>query len=157
MLVKHFKELKRNVFTSGNNCKITDNNGKDEYLGIRSEGDESPYQIEHNKLFQSIRSGGVINNAEYGAKSTLTAIMGRMATYTGKEITWEQALNSTDFLCTRKLMWNSTPPVYRSERKVSIPVPGVTKTTLNEDSIYGTYLSFDFQLSVKTRYSRRDY
>ena len=51
--------------------------------------DPNPYQVEHDKLFQSIRNNEVINDVEYGAKSTMTAIMGRMATYTGKKITWE--------------------------------------------------------------------
>jgi myo-inositol 2-dehydrogenase/D-chiro-inositol 1-dehydrogenase len=91
-------------------------------------GDESPYQIEHNKLFKSIRSGGVINDAEYAAKTTLTAIMGRMATYTGKEITWNQALNSKQVLVPDNLSWNSTPPVLPdSKGRYAIPIPGVTK------------------------------
>ncbi len=52
------------------------------------------YQVEHDELFAGIRSGQPLNNGEYMAKSTMLAIMGRMATYTGKEITWEQAMNS---------------------------------------------------------------
>lgn len=54
----------------------------------------NPYQTEHDDLFASIRSGNPLNEGEFVAHSTLTAIMGRMATYSGKEITWEQALNS---------------------------------------------------------------
>ena len=125
-----FQGTKGNVFTSGNkNSKITDNNGKDVFR-YKSEGDESPYQIEHNKLFQSIRSGGVINNAEYAAKSTLSAIMGRMATYTGKEITWEQALNAKQVLVPDNLNWNSIPPVLPdSNGRYSIPKPGITIIT----------------------------
>ena len=93
-----------------------------------SKGDKSPYQIEHDELFKSIRNGGVINNAEYGAKTTLTAIMGRMATYTGKEITWEQALNSNHILVPDDLDWDSTPPVIPDENgKYPVPIPGVTK------------------------------
>ena len=53
------------------------------------------YQTEHDELFASIRKGQPINNGEYMSKSTLLAIMGRMATYTGKQVTWEQAFNST--------------------------------------------------------------
>ena len=49
------------------------------------------YQTEHDELFASIRNGKPINNGEYMAKSTLLAIMGRMAAYTGQEITWEMA------------------------------------------------------------------
>ena len=72
--------------------------------------DPNPYQVEHDKLFQSIRNNEVINDVEYGAKSTMTAIMGRMATYTGKKITWDQAINSKEILVPNNLTWNSTPP-----------------------------------------------
>jgi len=79
------------------------------------------YQIEHNELFASIRSGDPINNGVRLAHSSLTAIMGRMAAYTGQEITWEQALNSQERLVPEKLEWNmklEAPPM---------AMPGVTK------------------------------
>jgi predicted dehydrogenase len=86
------------------------------------EGPESDlYQIEHNELFASIRAGQPINNGEYMARSTLLAIMGRMAAYTGKVITWEMALNSKEDL---------TPPKYAWDVPLSVPpvaMPGVTK------------------------------
>ena len=47
------------------------------------------YQIEHNELFASIRNGKPINDGEWMARSTLMGIMGRLATYTGQVITWE--------------------------------------------------------------------
>ena len=54
--------------------------------------------------------------------------MGRMATYTGKEITWEQALNSQQVLVPNDLSWNSTPPTLPdSNGRYSIPKPGQTK------------------------------
>lgn len=53
---------------------------------------------EHVALFQGIRAGKPINNGEYMWKSTLMAILGRMSAYTGKRITWEQALNSQEKL-----------------------------------------------------------
>ena len=52
------------------------------------------YQNEHDDFFASIRQERPINNGNYMAKSTMMAIMGRMAAYTGQEITWEQAMNS---------------------------------------------------------------
>lgn len=78
------------------------------------------YQVEHDELFASIRSGNPINNGEYMAKSSLMAIMGRMATYTGKEITWDMAWNSKEDLTPPRYEWGeiATPP---------IAVPGVTK------------------------------
>lgn len=53
-------------------------------------GQCDPYQIEHNKLFAAIRSGKAINSGEYMTRSTLTAIMGQLSCYSGKEITWDQ-------------------------------------------------------------------
>ncbi len=122
-----FQGTKANVVTSGDYCKIIDHNANDIFVHD-PEGNKSPYQIEHDKLFASIRNGDVINNAEYGAKSTLTAIMGRMATYTGKEITWEQALNSKHVLVPSDLSWSSNPPTLPNEKgRYLIPKPGVTK------------------------------
>jgi predicted dehydrogenase len=79
------------------------------------------YQTEHDELFASIRSGKPINNGEYMAKSTLLAIMGRMATHTGQQITWEQALNSQEDLSPKKYAWDAEPP------ESLVAMPGVTK------------------------------
>jgi predicted dehydrogenase len=78
------------------------------------------YQVEHDELFAGIRSGQPINNGEYMAKSTLLAIMGRMATYTGQEITWEQAVNSQQDLSPEKYAWGGAP-------EIEIARPGITK------------------------------
>ncbi len=53
------------------------------------------YEQEHENLIASIRSGQPINEAQALAESTLTAILGREAAYTGQEITWDQAMKST--------------------------------------------------------------
>lgn len=79
------------------------------------------YQTEHDELFASIRAGKPINNGEYMAKSSLLAIMGRMAAYTGQVITWEMAMNSKEDL---------TPPSYSWDIELPAPPiakPGVTK------------------------------
>ncbi|MEZ6036340.1 MAG: Gfo/Idh/MocA family oxidoreductase [Planctomycetota bacterium] len=55
-----------------------------------------PYQSEHDDLFASIRAGKPLNEGQMVAESTLTAIMGRMATYSGKQISWDDALNSDE-------------------------------------------------------------
>ncbi|PDH42714.1 MAG: dehydrogenase, partial [Rhodothermaeota bacterium MED-G19] len=74
------------------------------------------------------RNGEVISDAENAAKSTLTAIMGRMATYTGKKITWDQIMNSKENLVPDKLTWNSEAPTLPdSDGYYNIPVPGKTK------------------------------
>ena len=90
--------------------------------------DPNPYQVEHDKLFQSIRNNEVINDVEYGANSTMTAIMGRMATYTGKKITWDQAINSKEMLVPNNLTWNSTPPTLPDDNgKYLVAIPGKTQ------------------------------
>ena len=98
-------------------------------LGLRSRsgewlyrftGPDDFYQTEHNELFASIRRGTPINNGDYMAYSTLLAIQGRMCTYTGQQIAWDEALNSQEDLTPSKYEWGeiATPP---------IAVPGVTK------------------------------
>ena len=54
----------------------------------------SAYRREHADLIQSIRRGAPINEAAQFAESTLTAILGRQAAYTGKAITWDEILDS---------------------------------------------------------------
>jgi hypothetical protein len=63
------------------------------------------YQTEHDELFASIRAGKPINNGEYMTRSTLLAIMGRMAAYTGQKITWDMAMNSKGRLGPDKYEW----------------------------------------------------
>ena len=71
------------------------------------------YQTEHDELFASIRNGKPINNGEYMAKSTLLAIMGRMAAYTGQQITWEMAMNSKEDLSPPVTTGMPRPPTQR--------------------------------------------
>jgi len=79
------------------------------------------YQREHDLLFASIRKNQPINDGKRLATSTLLAIMGRMAAYTGQQVTWEQALNSQEKLFPENLDWNGSLPVApRAE-------PGITK------------------------------
>jgi predicted dehydrogenase len=65
------------------------------------------YQVEHNELFASIRSGKPINDGDRMAKSTLLGIMGRQAAYTGQQLTWEQILDSKLVLVPEIKDWNS--------------------------------------------------
>lgn len=78
------------------------------------------YQAEHDELFAGIRAGGPINNGEYMARSTLLAIMGRMAAYTGQEVTWEMAMNSGEDLSPARYEWDAPPP------PSAVAVPGQT-------------------------------
>ncbi len=79
------------------------------------------YQREHDVLFASIRQGRPVNNGKRLATSTMLAIMGRMAAYTGQEITWDMALNSQEKVFPDNLDWNGSLSVApRAE-------PGITK------------------------------
>jgi predicted dehydrogenase len=95
---------------------------KAEGVNWRYEGPTNDmYQTEHDELFASIRSGKPIHDGLWMTHSCLMAIMGRMAAYTGQEITWEQALNSQETLVPAKLDWEmefEPPP---------IALPGMTK------------------------------
>jgi predicted dehydrogenase len=79
------------------------------------------YQREHDVLFASIRQGKPVNNGKRLATSTLLAMMGRMAAYTGQQITWDQAMNSQEKRFPDHLDWNGTHEIMpRAE-------PGITK------------------------------
>jgi hypothetical protein len=79
------------------------------------------YQAEHDALFASIRQGKPINDGQRMVTSTMLAIMGRMAAYTGQQVTWDQAMNSQQKLGPDKVEWNMSLPV------APMPMPGVTK------------------------------
>ncbi len=108
---------------------IVGNKGKAELMRAVIEGEqpwryrgEKPnmYEQEHRAMFKAIRSSSPINNGAYMAKSSMLAIMGRMAAYTGQTLTWDQCLNSTEDL---------TPPKYEWA-EVSVPqiaMPGLTR------------------------------
>lgn len=78
------------------------------------------YQVEHDELFASIRKGEPINDGEWMAKSTLMAIMGRMSAYTGKEVSWEMALNSQEKLVPDNMTWDMKLPI------TPMAIPGKT-------------------------------
>ena len=79
------------------------------------------YQKEHDLLFASIRKGQPMNDGKRLATSTMLAIMGRMAAYTGQQITWDQALNSQEKLFPDHLDWKGSLEVKPRA------MPGVTK------------------------------
>jgi len=91
--------------------------------------DPNPYQVEHTELFAAIANGEYkYSDAENGAKSTLTAIMGRMATYSGQIVTWEEALNSDIDLSPTRYSWDADPPILPDgEGCYPIAVHGVSK------------------------------
>jgi len=91
--------------------------------------ENNAYQTEHDELFAAIEKGEYkFADAENGAKSTMTSILGRMATYSGQVIEWDQALNSGLNLQPKAYDWNALPPVIpNDEGYYAVAVPGVTK------------------------------
>jgi predicted dehydrogenase len=83
-------------------------------------GKPNMYEEEHRALFAGLRTGNPLNNGVYMARSTMLAIMGRMASYTGQTLTWDQCLNSTEDLTPAKYEWAdvAVPPVAK---------PGLTR------------------------------
>ncbi len=101
----------------GGSDPVIEGETKWRYKGPKS----NMYQVEHDELFAAIRAGKPLNHGEWMANSTLTALMGRMAAYTGQEITWEMAKNSQEKLVQDNLAWDMKLPI------VPLAIPGVTK------------------------------
>ncbi|WP_157637831.1 Gfo/Idh/MocA family protein [Flexithrix dorotheae] len=88
----------------------------------------NPYQIEHDKLFEAIVNDTPINDTEFGAKSSLAAIMGRMACHSGQVVTWEDCLNSEVKLSPDNMDWDTTAPILPDENGIyPVPKPGISK------------------------------
>ncbi len=100
---------------SRNGANLTSGGKKWVYRGPEN----NIYHTEHDEMFAAIRKGQPINNGEYMAKSTLLAILGRMTTYTGQSIAWEQALNSKEDLSPPKYEWGPLP-------EPPVAMPGIT-------------------------------
>lgn len=89
---------------------------------------EDGHQTEQNDLFAALVQGRPYNEAGYGASSTMTAILGRMATYSGQVVNWDEAINSDLSLVPERLAWDADPPVKPDENGIyACAVPGVTK------------------------------
>jgi myo-inositol 2-dehydrogenase/D-chiro-inositol 1-dehydrogenase len=96
---------------------------------ITSELDRGdPYQIEHDDLQKAIRDNKEYSEAEYGAMSTMTAILGRMVTYSGKVIKMEDALKSEKSIMPKSFSFDADPPTKpNAEGEYPIPMPGKTE------------------------------
>jgi predicted dehydrogenase len=109
-------------------ANIVDAKGKVLYQ-YDKKGENNPYQTEHDDLFAAIAKGDYkFADAENGAKSSMTSILGRLATYSGQIIEWDKAINSGLDLHPKVYEWNATPPVVpNADGFYPIATPGVTK------------------------------
>ncbi len=91
--------------------------------------DPNPYQVEHDELFAAIAKGEYkFADAENGAKSTMTSILGRMATYSGQMVEWDKALNSGISIMPTKFDWDAEMPLKPgADGMYAAAIPGKTK------------------------------
>lgn len=101
---------------------IEDNDGKKiwSYRPPR-DGDKDMYQVEHDELFKSIRTGQHINDGPRMINSSMMAIMGRMSAQTGREVSWEEAMAANEdlFPAEENLSWT------QSYKPHDVPKPGI--------------------------------
>lgn len=108
--------------------KIVDAKGNSIYQ-YDMKGENNPYQTEHDELFAAIVKGEYkFADADNGAYSTMTSILGRMATYSGQIISWDKAINSGIDIHPKVYAWDAVPPVVPGpDGYYPVAVPGVTK------------------------------
>tara|TARA_R110002096_G_scaffold142273_1_gene297461 strand:+ start:1589 stop:2908 length:1320 start_codon:yes stop_codon:yes gene_type:complete len=113
---------------AGHVGKLTDLKGNSLY-DHDGAGNANPYQVEHDKLFDAVVKGEYkYADAENAAKSTMTSILGRYATYSGKPVTWDEGINSNVNLRPDKLAWDALPKVLPNEDGFyPYAIPGQTK------------------------------
>jgi predicted dehydrogenase len=109
-------------------ARITDLRGKTIFQFDKSK-ERNPYQTEHDELFAAIAKGEYkYADAENGAYSTMTSILGRMATYSGQIVDWDKAINSGLNLHPSVYAFDAAAPVNPGpDGFYPVPVPGVTK------------------------------
>jgi predicted dehydrogenase len=109
-------------------ANIRDHKGNIKYQFDRKT-ENNGYQNEHDELFAAIAKGEYkFADAENGAKSTMTSILGRMATYSGQVVEWDKALNSGLNLQPSAYTWDTLPQSLPNENGMyNVAAPGVTK------------------------------
>lgn len=86
------------------------------------------HQVEHDRLFAALLEGRPYNEADYSAASTMTAILGRMASYSGQIVTYEDGLNSSIDLAPSSMTWDADTPVKPGDDGLyACAIPGRTK------------------------------
>ena len=84
----------------------------------------SPYAIQHGTLVRAIRGGDYVNHLPYTAKATMAAILGKMAAYSGQQLTWDEAFQSDGIIDPRTITWDTIPPTLPNasgEYKTALP------------------------------------
>jgi predicted dehydrogenase len=109
-------------------AKIVGSSGK-VLLQIDKQKENNPYQTEHDELFAAIAKGDYkFADAENGAKASMTAIMGRMATYSGQMLEWDKLLANPLNIMPKSFAWDAAPPLLPNEQGMyPVAIPGKLK------------------------------
>ena len=111
----------------GSACWLNFNDGRENwnYRGVRGR-EENHFKVEHVHQSEAIRKGEKLHNGWYGAISSMIAVMGRMATYSGREISWDELVEkgATVFPHGKNLAWDANPPTMPKDGKYEIAIPG---------------------------------
>ena len=123
-----FQGTKGNVTVNSSNYGLMQNKRNKTIYEHDGENDINPYQQEHNELFAAIRSGEyILDDTKKGAEATMSAILGRMATYSGQVITWDEAMEMDHDLVPELHSFEDQAPVTPNEKgEYPIPIPGIT-------------------------------
>jgi myo-inositol 2-dehydrogenase / D-chiro-inositol 1-dehydrogenase len=91
-------------------------------------GGSKPYEQEHVELFKAIRNNEKHNDGWYGADSSFTAVLGRMASYSGQCIKWDEAVEKGPNEMPAKFAFDAEPPVKPDDNgNYPIAIPGTYK------------------------------
>jgi predicted dehydrogenase len=110
-------------------AKILDTKGNLQYAFDKKTKENNPYQTEHDELWAAVAAGEYkYADAENGAYSTMTSILGRMATYSGQVIEWDKAINSGINIAPSTFSWDADMPSKPDANGLyTVAVPGKTK------------------------------
>jgi predicted dehydrogenase len=123
-----FQGTRGNAITNSSHFGLMKNKRGKVVYNHEGEDDINPYQQEHNELFSAIKAGDYrMDDTNRGAEATMSAILGRMATYSGQKITWDEAMTFDHKLVPELHSFNDNAPVQPDkEGHYPIPVPGVS-------------------------------
>ncbi len=86
----------------------------------------SGHQQEQTDLIAALRAGNRYNEGFVGANASMTAVLGRLATYSGKVVTWDDAVNNSVSEFPKSMDWDAEAPVTKDENgDYPIPMPGI--------------------------------
>lgn len=124
-----FQGTKGRVYLSGSNDGVLWDWKGNELYRHPKRGNPNPYQYEHVEFFDAISKGEYRHaDGEHGALSTLSGVIGRLASYSGKVITWEEALKSEIDLMPERFAWDALPKVLpNADGYYPYAIPGQTE------------------------------